>query len=709
MLNVSDGFREAVVGISRRMMGRAVLEIISPDIVYGDGDTSGEAAYSRREQLHDKVFGGLTRYATLEGNRWGLDGTWHIFPDTPAATEGEIGYLGDALSDSGGDFPAPPWVELQFSGVSVLQSCSVYFSDDEADGVPDTFTVEVKQGGTAYFSKTITGNRERVVILDGFTVNDPDAIRVTMAKWSLPSRRARVAEIFPGIYEEWDLSHIVSLDVQMRGNFAGLALPYGTANLRIRNDGRRFEPFTRAGVFRSIEERQGIPISMGPVQADGTVEYAPIGIFYQKSGGWTTGQNDMYIDWSLVDICGLLADRTYQPPAVLPTTLGGWFQSFVSQLGENFADRWHVDPDYADLPVTANSVADVAGRTCGALIRFACMATGTWPRADQETGYLTAEPLWDAGSKVRLQQLYDYPIKSANDDLAALTFHVYDGTEDGSEVTVSGNSTSSSRDLSIDNPFLHTQAEALTAARQILTQYGGVKLEADSRGDPATEIGDVDTIWISKSEAKTGRRMEQRFKISGGVLKQNRNVWLQADGSFLYQERAVITQSGTWTAPAGKTSLRVILVGQGGTGTDGTDGSWSSPGEDGTDGLGALVWAGTIQINDGQSFPVSIGADTVFGAYSSANGERYANGFTDIASGDAFARTGVAAPLPGSGDGGLRGFGGDQGRRERVTWTDEEGKPHSGWKVYSKPGEGTAGVAGVTGCVVIYWDKEAAG
>lgn len=174
---------------------------------------------------------------------------------------------------------------------------------------------------------------------------------------------------------------------------------------------------------------------------------------------------------------------------IVPSLFEQWeWSEIISldvQMRDNFAGWYHVDPDYADLAVAVNDREHLKNRTCGALIRFACMATGTWPRADQETGYLTAEPLWDAGSKVTVNQLTDYPVKSANDELATLTFKIYDGTEDGTTYEVSGNSTSSSKNPSIDNPFIHTSTAALSAAKQILSQYDGIKLEADSRGDPA--------------------------------------------------------------------------------------------------------------------------------------------------------------------------------------------------------------------------------
>lgn len=80
---------------------------------------------------------------------------------------------------------------------------------------------------------------------------------------------------------------------------------------------------------------------------------------------------------------------------------------------------------------------------------------------------------------------------------------------------------------------------------------------------------------------------------------------------------------------------------------------------------------------------------------------------TDVASGDSFARTGVAKPVPGTGDGGVGGKGGTQGREHDQTSYDSQGKPNGTyWVVDVPPGKGAAGAQGVLGCVVIYWDKE---
>lgn len=705
MIDSSQAYQAAIVGDSRRVLMKLVIDIIDPDLIYSGVETSGHTSISKPDQIYDKVFKLDTPpFATLELDRWALDGTFRIIPEDPLDISQQMGVESDILSGPDGVFSVPPWVELQFSNVSILQACSVYFSDARWDGIPEEFTVEVKQGGTSYYTKEVTGNKAASMSFTGFTVYDPDAIRVTVKKWSLPFRRARVADILPGVYEEWDGSMLATFDLTQQGNFASTALPYGTCNLKMDNLDRRFEPRNKKGLFQSIDERQGIDVSLGVELPDGSAEFKRLGIFYQYSGGWRTSDNGLTIQWSLVDIIGLLADREFIPPDTLPTTLDGWLAALVGQLGTNFADRYHSDPAYGPLTVTAKDRASVTGKKCGDILRFVCMATGTWPRADSGTGDLTAEPFWNQGSKMTLDNMENYPVMKANADVAAIIFTL----SGGGQYIVSGNATSSSNTVSVQNPFLHTEAQALTAARMILSTYGGNQLETVGRGDPASEIGDVDTVWLNESTATTGRRQLQNFSFSDGVLQGCKTVLLQADGSFQFQSRAVLTESGSWTAPAGVSVLRIILVGHGRNGQDGRDGNYSRSGSNGADGMGGMVWSGAININEQQVFDVIIGEEAIFGAYSSASGTRYPLGYTDIASGDSFARSGVKNPLPGSGDGGQGGKGGRKGNRKDVSVTNPEtGEAITTTVVQNRPGSGKPGSQGATGCVVIYWEKEA--
>lgn len=703
MIKTSEAFRAAIVGSPRRIEILAVVDISDPDTVFGAASGSGFAPWSKDAELHDHNFDAPRRYATLERNRWALDGTFDIFPDGYKVTA-HMGTATDALSGEDGTFSPAVWTQLNFSGVDILQAASVFFSTDPLDGYPVDFTVEVIQGGVTYYTKTYTDNTATSVVMDGFTVYNPDAIRVTCTKWSRPGRRMRLVEILPGIYEEWSSGMLAEFSVKQQGNVACTALPYGTCTLKMDNLSRRFEPRSKAGLFQSIEDRQGIEIYIGVKTADGTIERCKLGTYYQYGDGWKTGDNNITMQWYLVDIIGLLADREFIPPSTLPTTLGGWLSTLTGQLGVNFKDCWHADPNFTALPVTVRTAEDIRGKKCGDLVRWVCMATGTWPRADASTGYLTAEPLWSEGNKVTLDNLTAYPTMSANESIAAIIFTLNDGSD--TQYIVSGNSTSSSSTVSVDNPFIKTQAQALAAAKNILATYGGNVLDLTGRGDPSSEIGDVDTVWLDESQATTARRVMQTFAISSGVMQGCQSQLLQADGAFLFTGREIITSPGTWKAPAGKNKLYVICVGHGTNGTAGQPGTWDEAGADGEDGIGGLVWADTISINEQQAFTVTIGQETTFGVYSSANGKRYANGYTDVRSGESYGRSAVPNPRPGYGEGGAKGTGGTPGARHKEKQYRPDGSPAgSRWVIDVEPGEGTNGSNGSAGCVIVYYDK----
>ena len=718
MLDITDGYKHAIVGDVRRMFIKAVIDTSDPDMTFGSVRSSGETQFSKKEQLYDKNTELESKYATLEKNRWVLDGEFRIVPDDQSSLSGEIGFVGNEISGEDGKFDRAVYVDMAFSNVSILQACSVYFSQDYIDGVAEDFSVSVYSGDNEVYKKNFTGNNSTSVSLDGFTVYDPTSIRVTVTKWSLPGRRMRVAEIIPGIYESWTSDIIASLDIQMRGNFSCTSTPYGTCTLRMDNLNRRFEPRNKSGIFQSIEERQAIPVSIGCELENGTVEYKQAGVFYQSNGGWKTGDNAMTMQWDLVDIVGLLAGREFNAPSNMPSTLSGWMCALVSQLGENFVDKYHVDPDYAELGVYVNNVDDVEGKKCGDILRWVCMATGTWPRADANTGYLTAEPFWNQGNRLDLDNMTTYPVMKANDDIAVLTFKLFDGK--GTTLNISGNATGSQNTLTVSNPFIHTEEQARTAARQILSNYGGIKLETTGRGDPAGEIGDVDILWLNESSATIGRRMEQSFSFSNGVLRDCKSVLLQASGSYLFENRALMTESGSFTVPSGVSELRVVLIGGGSGGSPGTDGSldvWTAngiAGNEGAPGSGGKVWTGTISVNSGQVLNATIGggggegmvgSETTFGNYSSENGQMYQHGFTDISSGDVFGRTGVQSPVHGSGDGGAGGAAGAPGYGYYETLKNSQGIEYQHLVIVNPGGPGGAGVPGASGAVVIYWDK----
>lgn len=524
MIDASKEYREAVVADARRTLIRATVDVSDPDTVYGPVEGSAQDPFSKPTQLINKVFERGENYATLETNYWILDGSLAVYPDSPEKTVGEQGSLSDGLCGEDRLFEGDQWIKLNFQNMSILQACSVHINGQGAEGYPVDLTVEIGTGSEVKYKKDITGNRETSVLVKDFTVTEPDYLKITVKKWSLPNRRVRLTEIIAGLYERWDGDKLAALNVKHQGDISCLTLPYGTATIDVDNEDRRFEPQNKLGLFKSLEERQGVDLELGIELPDGTVEYKRLGIYYHYAGGWLTGNNSLTIRWNLADIVGLLTDRPFTVPEELPVTLGGWMAAIVSQLGVNFKGRYYLDNNLASLPAKVSGPEDLEGKTCGNILSSVCMACGVWPRADANTGNLTAEkPRMTGGGELTLDNLESYPTIMANSQISSAIFTLND--ENKTKYIVDFGAAGDIK--TVKNPFIQTTAQADMAADLFRAAFGGNQYVTTGRGDPSEELGDIDTVWLRKDMSAKGRRAQQTFTFRDGVLKGCQSTLLE--------------------------------------------------------------------------------------------------------------------------------------------------------------------------------------
>lgn len=744
MIDHSAAAAAAIVARSRRITVRATFDLRDPDAVVSGAASSTQSPYSQINQVYDEITDQTDfKLGTLEQDRIQLDGSWALPPDDPDEVAAEqLGWWGGVLSGADGTFSSPqPYIELNFTGMSILQAFTLWFSQNSYDGVPESFRVDVYSAATLAFSRIVEGNADYHVLIEQFTVYDPTRIRITMLKWSRPYTYPRLTDLFFGLFEQWSGRDIYSVDVLTESTFTGLSLPYSTCDLEAYNKGHRFDPYAPNSLFLSIEERQAIPIDWGIYLPDGTIEWVPGGWYYQQSGGWEI--KDLTVRWSLVDIIGMLVDRNYSPPDTLPTTLGGWIASIVACLGVNLAGRYIVDDEVKDLVLTA-AVEDVTDLTCGEVLRFACQATAAWAHQDFATGFLRISKRgYDTGANITGSNMPSWPTMQANEEIADITFKL----DDNQEVTFPGTNTASDKSLTVDNPFVHTADDARRVVANVMSQYGGRKFTVRSRGNPASETGDIDTVATAFGTTISARRYKHQLKLVDGVMRNLPSYLIQTDTDKHYDHKVVLTGSGTWKAPTGVTEIYVQLVGGGEGGSGGGGGVYLYDDEKyspipGIAGKGGLVYIATLNINSGQSFsyscgtggkgggggasepwdnppyrgaepgkPGTVGTDTTFGAYSSANGKSYPAGITDVETGKYYAADGTGGKeqmsKPNSGANGTYntgegGSGGDSGANGYFTVTRYPGR--NDYRELSAPSDGAPGGDGADGVIIIQYN-----
>ncbi|MFR0798476.1 MAG: hypothetical protein ACLSHJ_06845 [Oscillospiraceae bacterium] len=112
MIESSAAYIAAITGDTRRVLLKAVIHIIDPDIQLTGGSADSLAPWAKTAELYDYRFT-TARYATLEQDRWLLDGSFEIFPDDYQVSE-HMGVADAQLSGADGSFASPPGRRSRF-------------------------------------------------------------------------------------------------------------------------------------------------------------------------------------------------------------------------------------------------------------------------------------------------------------------------------------------------------------------------------------------------------------------------------------------------------------------------------------------------------------------------------------------------------------------------------------------------------------------
>lgn len=741
MIECSEEFKKALNANRRMVFVRAPFDLRDPDIDIESASSNSNNPYSNIDQATDMKFKlDDSKIGTLEQDRIQLNGSWALPPDDPSDLDGlNIGYWGNTLSGDDGVFPSPqPYVKILFKGISILQAVTIHFSPNSYDGIASEFKLDLYSGDTLVYTTTIQNSKTEAVIED-FTVYDPTSAVVTFLKWSLPSTYPRLAEILFGLYEVWDDDMFESVDIVTESTFSSLSLPISVCIIRIDNHDKRFNPYRENSILKSIKERQQLPLQIGLMTESGKIEYVPAGTYFQQNEGYEL--DDAIIQFTLTDVIGMLANRSYVVPSDLPTDSEGWLASIVACLGKNLSNRFILDNALKKIPMTTTT-EDIQDKSCGDMLRWFCQFVEGWPHQDYPTGNLLVTKLaFDTGMSLNADFMTDYPKMSANKDIADIKFKL-----DMGEVYFPGTNTDCDESLTINNPFVHTEDEARKVAAFVFRQYGGNMFTVYSRGNLIGETGDIDTVDTSFDVTISGRRYKQEIKVSEGVLEPCNAYLIQTSMDKHYDNKIVLTGTGTWKAPTGVTEIYVQLVG-GGDGADGGEGgAWLheddySP-KPGKAGKGGRVFIATLSINSGQSFayscgkggkggaggahatfgsppkddqqpgePGTAGTATTFGAYSSVNGKSYPAGITDVETGKYYAADGTdgkaqvdnpKAASSGAPNTGNAGSGGDSGANGYFTVTRVPG--HNYYHAHSDPSDGARGGDGADGIIIIQYN-----
>lgn len=248
---------------------------------------NGSAPFSNTEQIVGTSETDIISYATLEQNLWLLDGKKEIIGDS--YTSGETGYVSDILCDENGIFPLSPTITINFSKVheEFISGVGITWSTSEND-YPTDFTVTAYNGDTVVDEKVISDNT-KITTLVLFDIVNYDRITISINKWCLPYRRARLEDILLGVKKTYTKSDLFSFSHSQEVDPISATLPKGTVSFEVNNLGREYDINNIEGLAKYLTERQEIKVRYGYKVEDDT-EWIDGGVYYLS--GWESKENN---------------------------------------------------------------------------------------------------------------------------------------------------------------------------------------------------------------------------------------------------------------------------------------------------------------------------------------------------------------------------------------------------------------------------------
>ena len=314
----------------------------------GDGywDDNGHESYSDTSTLdYERTYG--RTFATLELNRWTLDGAYDTYNPNKHYTDG---FCSSILSDENGEFDTEPVLVREFSAYHSMAGLTILF-DTRSNECPLYAHIYFYKDGSVVETITID-HPAQTEIISSHPVESYDKIEIVPTTM-LPYRRLRVEEIYFGIIQRFYNKDIISLTRRHDVDPLSRRLPNETLTFTIIDFEHKYDPDNPKGWYVYVEEKAPVNVTFGYELNDGTIEWLEPNLYLLDSKPIT---NNARVTFTASSLIGSMTG-TYYKDTVGSKNLYDMAISILTDAGltktpEGY-DPWIVDETLRDMYTTA--------------------------------------------------------------------------------------------------------------------------------------------------------------------------------------------------------------------------------------------------------------------------------------------------------------------------------------------------------------------
>lgn len=305
MKTVSTAYTESMASVLRnrsyvRIKFQNVNAAASTDGVWV---SNGEMDYSNKKTLDYDYEYSSDRYATLELNRWLLNGSFHIIPEDREISD--QGYVSSQISDADGSFEEKPTLTREFSTPHNLLGMTFTF-DTRNQEWPTSITLTLYNNNAVVYNQTHTVTDVQIVIPT--ETMEVDKVQLTFDS-VLPYRRARLEQVLYGIIKTFGNDELVSEKQSHDIDPLTRRLPQEKFQFVVLDFEHEYDPDNPEGIYEFIDVNAPVAIQYGYELDDGSIEWLKADNY--KLNGKPSVKNEQ-VTFTATGLIGSLTDTYYK-------------------------------------------------------------------------------------------------------------------------------------------------------------------------------------------------------------------------------------------------------------------------------------------------------------------------------------------------------------------------------------------------------------
>lgn len=242
---------------------------------------------------------------TFEDDYPRLDGSFVLFPDSPAPNGTEIGWWSATQSDANREFDVDPIITINFSSLVTTLGISIVFDLLGGSYITD-FKVQWYNGVTLLDEVNVIGNTETFASVDNL-VEDYNKLVIALYKTDKPYRYARILEVNFGLEELFTNDLLISAELIEESSPVTKELSINKIKFTVINEDQKFNMINPDGIYSFLQKKQPITAYSGLKVGD-EIEYIDLGIYYLSNWKNSSGLTSTV---EAQDIFGILSKTTY--------------------------------------------------------------------------------------------------------------------------------------------------------------------------------------------------------------------------------------------------------------------------------------------------------------------------------------------------------------------------------------------------------------